>query len=404
VLSNMLRRFFLSLIMGTIMAWASLCSATTSETAPRIIAEIPPKALMDSKKTVQIRAFDVAPDGSGVAVLYASWGDPHLAGGSELWVALWSFSSNKLAWKQKIATDTTSGLARIQDVKSLIFTADQSHLLALALGQIWSIDLGNGERSESISSSRPNLGNPKAMHALNGTTVAVTYAETGGNTFYIDVMNIASGKDIAGCSVSAVPQSFSPDGKLAITTAPGQYNSGGVAELQVINVATGATLKVLSTNFAFKNRHPDEYGSVVARFLDDREILVVPDNMIDHTGNHSGYSLEVIDILKGQVVHEITPSKFAPTGVLALSRDGNRFAVDSVYANPKEFHLESLHPKDLHVNVFIFSKGVGSPQSAVSNVYIGLAGGRGEPLRLSSDGSVLAISESPSGVIKVFQD
>lgn len=377
--------------------------AVPRETAPRMVREILPSMLAEGGKTAQFKAFDVTADGSAVAVLYASWGGSPHAAGAELWVAVWDITSNKLNWKQRIATDTLSGAARIHDVKDLIYTADRRHLLALALKTVWSIDPKSGMVVASIKAPDGVSGAPTLMQPVGGATVAITYAENEGRRFYTELIDVSSGKGIIGYPASALPQSFSPDGSLAIGIAPGQYNAGGVTELQAINLAAPAGPKGISTNFSFKKRHSDEFGSVVARFIDNKEILVIPDNMIDHTGNHSGYTLEVIDVSNGRLVREITPPHFAPTGDLVVSSDRSHFAVDSVFASPEDFRRESLHPKDLRLNLFIFATGGSTPEAAIPNLYIGLPGGKGEPLRLSSDGSVLAVSESPSGAIKVFE-
>lgn len=366
---------------------------------PSLVREILPSTLAEEGQTVQIKAFDLAPDGSSVAVLYASWGSSPHPTASELWVAVWNISSNKLVWKQKLGTDTTSGAARIHDVKDLIFTSEQKHLLALAVKRVWCLDAKNGGTSVSIASPADVSGAPVQISALTGATAAVTYSQNEGSSFYTELVDASSGRKINRWATSAIPQSFSADGNLAVIITP-RY---GAVEVQVVDTSSGGTLRTFPVVVSSEKAHSRESVSAVARFLGDAQVVIAPSHKIDHSGNPAAYGLEVIDVSNGQLVHEISPQYFRPTGELVVSGDRNKFAVESIYARERDVLLDSPHPKDLRVNLFVFSRDNTTPETTIPNVYTGLAGGKGEPLRLSSDGSVLAVSESPSGSIKVFQ-
>jgi hypothetical protein len=396
----MLRKTFSLLTVSLMISvGADRCVPASQETVPHVIKEIVPSALVDGGNTAQIRAFDAAPDGSAVAVLYASWGSSPHPIGVELWIALWDISSGKFAWKQRIATDTLTGAAQVHEVKDVIFTADQTHLLALGVNTVWSIDAKNGGALTSIGPPDHVLGAPVQLWALSGTTVAITYAQNDSDSFYTQLIDVSSGKKINGWSMSAIPQSFSADGKLAIIVAPGY----GAVDLQVINTSNGAKLRTIPITISSAKRHSHESVSAIARFLDNTQVVVAPNHMIDHQGKPATYGLELIDVSDGRLVREISPRYFRPTGELVVSWDGGKFAVESVYARERDFLVDSPRPKDLRVNLFIFSKDGTTPESAIPNVYIGLPGGKGEPLRLSSHGSILAVSERLSGTIKVFQ-
>jgi hypothetical protein len=397
---RMLRGTFSLLAVGYVISMGpSRYVAASQETVPHVVTEIPPSALADGGKTAQVRAFDIAPDGSVVGVLYASWGSSPHPIGAELWMAVWDISSEKFAWKQRIATDTLTGAAQVHDVKDVIFTADQTHLLALGVNTVWSIDAKNGGACTSIGPPDHVLGAPVQMWALSGTTVAITYAQNDSDSFYTQLIDVSSGKKINGWSMSATPQSFSADGKLAITVAPGY----GAVDLQVIDTSNGAKLRTIPVTISSAKRHSHESVSAIARFLDNTQVVVAPNHMIDHHGKPATYGLQLIDVSDGRLVREISPQYFRPTGELVVSWDRGKFAVESVYARERDFLVDSPRPKDLRVNLFIFSRDGTTPESAIPNVYIGLPGGKGEPLRLSSDGSILAVSERLSGTIKVFQ-
>jgi hypothetical protein len=386
------------LVSCAIGAGTNKCSYAAQEPEPHMLAEIIPSTLADGGNTAQVRAFDIAPDGCTIAVLYASWRSSSHGTGEELWVATWSVSSSsKLLWKHKIGADSLSGAAYVRDVKDLVFTADQSRLLALGTGTIWSIDAKSGVVLDSIPPPVQALGAPAQLLALHGTTVAITYQENEGTSFYTALIDVSPSREIDGWHTSALPQSFSADGKLAIAVIPGH----GVADLEVIDTATGANLRTVAV--ASEKRHPHDGVFAVAKFLDDTHVVVSSNHRIDHPKKHGAYGLEYIDVSSGQPIREITPEYFRPDGDIVVAADRNRFAVESVYARERDLLWDSPHPRDLRVNLLVFSKESAVPEKVIPNVYAGLPGGKGKPLRLSSDGSVLAVAESPSGSIKVFQ-
>ena len=395
----MLRKALLLLLASFTIVMGVDRSADAQEKVARLTREILPSALAEEGRTAQIKAFDLAPDGSSVAVLYASWRSSPDPTPAELWVAVWNISDNKPVWKQRIETDTTSGAARVHDVKDLIFTADQSHLLALAVKRIWSVDAGNGGTTVTIAARAGLSGTPVQVSAVTGAKAAITYRQNEDSGFYTQLIDVSSGNKINGWATTAIPQSFSADGKLAITVIPGN----GTLEVQVVDTSNGATLRTIPVEVSSEKGHSRESVSAAARFLDNTMVVIVPNQKINHSGRPAAYGLQLIDALDGKLVREINPQYFRPTGELAVSRDGNRFAVESIYARERDVLLDSLHPKDLRVNLFIFQKDSAMPETAIPNVYAGLAGGKGEPVRFSSHGTVLGVSESPSGSIKIFQ-
>jgi len=239
------------------------------------------------------------------------------------------------------------------------------------------------------------------VKALKGSIVAVTYdmVEKGG--FYTQIIDLSSGKKIAGWPIAAVPQSFSPDGRRLVAVAPRERNKGGVAGLQVIDAVTGAKLKSVTLGFGFKKRYPNETGGVLAQFLDNDRLIVSPDHMTDHTGNHSGYSLEIIDIVQNRIVGEIKPQYFVPAGEFVISADRTHFAAYSIYATPREYRAESPNPKTLRHELFVFNKDDPAPELIIPELFAGLPAAASKSVRLSSNGSVLAVGTHET--IKVFQ-
>jgi hypothetical protein len=123
--------------------------------------------------------------------------------------------------------------------------------------------------------------------------------------------------------------------------------------------------------------------------------------MTDHTGNHSGYSLEVIDIAQNRIVGEIKPQYFVPAGEFAISADRTHFAAYSVYATPREYQTESPNPRTVRHELFIFNKDDSAPEVIIPELRAGLPAGASEAVRLSSNGSFLAVGSRKT--IRVFQ-
>jgi hypothetical protein len=306
-------RSFLLLIVFGFGATISL-AADPQRMVAHLIGEVSSSALIESGKASEIRAFDIAPDGRSIGVIYETWNmsPPHL--GVELWIARWDRSSQEIAWKTKLATDTHRGYAGIHDRKDVIFTNDQSRLVVIGLGSIWSVDPQSGAIFGPIDPQDVALGAPVDVIASKGSIVEVTYDIIEKDGFYSQIIDLSSGKKIVGWPIATVPQSFSPDGRRSVAVAPGERNKGGVAGLQVVDAATGAKLKSVTVGFGFKKRYPNETGGVLAQFLDNDRLIISPDHMTDHTGNHSGYSLEIIDIAQNRIVGEIKPQYFVPAG------------------------------------------------------------------------------------------
>jgi bifunctional DNA-binding transcriptional regulator/antitoxin component of YhaV-PrlF toxin-antitoxin module len=103
------------------------------------------------------------------------------------------------------------------------------------------------------------------------------------------------------------------------------------------------------------------HGSVVARFLNNDQVVVIPDGNRDAAGHHAGDSLEIIHISQGRVVRNIRPKKFGPTGVLIESSDGSHDLVESIYASRIWFGIESTNPKHFSHQLIMFAKD-GTPR------------------------------------------
>jgi len=403
-------RTALLLILGYLFALDStepFHAAQGREGGTNLIAQLGTASLVDQNHQALLDAFDLAPDGTLLAVLYEAWKKPPAPNEIDLRLATWDVRSHKLALETRIALlaispDSLSATAYLGDTRKLTYTTDQSHLIVCALGKIWYHALRPEAELVPVEPPDPKLREPVAIQAFSNATVALTYGTAQADLYYTALFDASSGANLRGFTSSAIPCSFSPDGKLAVALAPGEANPGGVAGLQVIDMGTGAKLRSVSVGFGFKKRYQNEGGAVLARFLDDTRIVVAPDNMIDHTGNHSGYGLEIIDISSGQVVGELKPRRFVPSGELVISADRSRFVASSNYLTPLEYRSEvPLFPGHPKQEIFVFAKDSPKPETVIEGLSPSLPRPTNEAIRLSSDGSVIAVAMSDS--IKVFE-
>jgi hypothetical protein len=370
--------------------------------APQI-AELSVSSLVEAGKEFDPKNFDISPDGRVLAVLHSSWGIAPHRSPSELRLTIWDVPSRKTLQSIRVVPPGQYD-SDPRDVKRVIFTPNQARILVLAQGKLSVVDPKNGAISP-VNASSPTLEEPVRIQAWSGSVVAVTYTERDKDGYFTQLLDVSSFKTTSGWHSSTVPQSFSPDGKLAVATAQGEWNEGGVADLQLIDATNGAKLRSIAVAFGFRSPLFGEkaHGGVVARFLDDHRILVCPDHMIDSTGNHSGYDLEIIDVVENRVVGKIRPPSFVPVGQLVVSQGRSHFAVFSISASPWTYHTESTNPKDYKDQIFAFAKDLPGPAAVIEDISAGFGTYAGDSMRFSADGSVIAIADGQNKSVRTFK-
>ena len=376
---------------------AAAVAVADAEVAAKQIAAVNPSEFVDAGEKSNLHAFDISSDGRLLAILYYTWKKSPPYSSSGFWLALWDISSHKLSRSIAVLRD----IGAAHDYKAgnhVVFTTDQSHVVVLSQNKVFVVDVTTGAVMPWIPANPDWV--PAQVQAVSGTTVAVSYDQKRHGGYYTEFLDASSLKVKGGWPLATIPQSFSPDGKLAVALAVREWNQGGVAGLQLVDTATGAKLKSIAVGFGFEHRSPDEGGAVIARFLDDNRIIVTSDDMIDHTGNHSGYSLEIISTSQNRIIQEIKPPHFVPTGNLVVSHDHSHFAVFSLYASPRAFHFESTNPWDYKEEIFVFARDGSTPEAVIKHANVGLS--YTEEMRVSSDGSVVAFAAASESV-KVYQ-
>jgi hypothetical protein len=367
------------------------------------IAELAVSSLVEAGKEFEPKSFDISPDGRELAILYSSWGIAPHRSPSELWLSIWDIPSRKTVQSIRVIR-SGEYQSSPKEAKRVIFTADQAHIFVLAQERLWVVNPKGGDIS-ALDASNPALDAPVSIQALSGPLVAVTYSKGGGDGFYTQFLDASTSKATPGWSSSRIPQSFSPNGNLAVALAVGEWNSGGVAGLQLIDTTSGAKLKSIAVKFGFPWSlfGQKTHGGVVAYFLDNQRIVVCPDHMLDQTGHHSGYDLEIIDVTQNRVIGKTAPPSFVPVGQLVVSQDRSYFAVYSISASTSAYRTESLNPKDFKHEIFVFTKDGTAPHAVIEEIYAGFGTYSGDSMRFSANGSLLAVADGQAKSVRVFE-
>lgn len=388
---NVLKKALPYICMVLFGAGPAVAGLPHSESIAKVTGVITASAVAGSENSPRITAFDVSPDGGSLALLYDTWPSRSKFA---LSVAVWDIESNTLSARNRLGDHALLIPPAPILHEAVLFVDEQKYIVAMGLGKVWIVEAKTCSVIRQLETSFPNPSPPVELLHAGSSKIAVIYKQ-GRNQFRVSLFEIPSGKLLASWASSAFPQSFSPNGKLVVGPI-GDYNAGAVTNLQLIDSQTGNTIRMLRTGFAFNNPWPEEHGSVVARFLDNQNIVVCPDNMVDHNGRHSGNSLEIINVSEGRIVRVIAPKEFGPSGELAVSPDGSHFAVYSLYVSARVQRADGLLPNPYKPELLVFDSKGSEPDYVVPRLD---AGGGVAPLTnqvlpcLSSGASVIALAQ-----------
>lgn len=383
-------------------------STIFGETVYSLIGEIGPSTLDEPGKASAVKSFDVSPDGTQLALLYETWktqtGVPE---NHELWIAFWDRSAQKIVRRMQLAKNDlpipTHGtdpngpifnenyLYMLRLRRDLIVSADQNFMIAMALGRVWILDARTCSMIRPINPPELERVAPVQIQIVSNSVFAIVYQDSVQH-FRVRLFELSSGKQIAEWPSTVIPDSFSPDGMLAVAPDPDKRNGGGVTNVQLLNARDGTKIKSIPVGFGFKKNRfgePSANGLVISKFLSNEQIVVTPSADRDPSGQRSGSSLEIIDIVQGRVTREIAPRKLGPIGVLVVSLDRGHFAIESVEAQPNRIAAESRDPRRYTHEAILFASETCALEAAIP-IFSAKAGGN-VSLRVSGDASTVAM-------------
>jgi hypothetical protein len=362
----------------------------------KVVGRIGPDVLSEPGKTPGLLAFDVSPDGSRIALLYAtgrsSSGAP---GADELGIATWNVVKQAVEGRAAIDVNSPDLKPAGDDRKDVRYSSDGRYLGVVGEDKIWALDA----KTLSVLPGSPYAA-PKAQHAraiqdVGEHGLAITYAGDDGR-FHVSILDLPSGPAGANWASAAAPLSFSPDGTLFAAADPETANAKGVRNLLIGDARTGAKIRSLPAPFGFKDRLLGAPAvGISALFLTDRFIAVGSDGTRDGRGQLAAYAVEVMDATTGTVVAKMAPSNFEPTGLLVASGNRSRFVAENSYAKPFWMRVQSAdHSHYEHEGLVLALDGtlVGRFVFPASKEDAGGAGGLSVTLRCSADVGIVAAS------------
>jgi hypothetical protein len=150
----------------------------------------------------------------------------------------------------------------------------------------------------------------------------------------------------------------------------------------------GVKIAHLDDGFSFSKseKQSKPLGRVLGRFLDEQEIVVIPDQHLDHTGHHSGDSLKLFSLSSHAPQESLKPDHFSPTGSLAVSDDGKSILINSFYIPPEVLANPDGRRNGGDGKLFVI---VSAPKLRVASTVP--IDSLAQEVRVSSDGSVIAL-------------
>jgi hypothetical protein len=215
---------------------------------------------------------------------------------------------------------------------------------------------------------------------------------------YTAIVDLSTGKQVAGWEDNDIPFSLSPRGDFL--AVPDHSTAEPVMGVKILDAKSGKVIVVLPAKYSYPKEVPKNYFAViVAKFLGDDELILTPNNYADQSGHDVGPSLNIVQLKNSNVVQQIHPKDYGPTGEVAVSADQSTFITVSRYLPPR--YLQHPHwriPSDIRPELLVFRKQQNFMLDSRMPVppLLGLRRGGTfdrSGLRVSADGSVISIAE-----------
>lgn len=333
-------------------------------------------------------SFDVSPDGRWLPVLAIE--GPKLR---PLWLVTLNTTTGVIVASRKLGPSVWPNSPFLHQVR---YSSDQRYLVVQDLREIRVLDARSLETLRTIPApARADRQSPLFIAGASKSDVflcAFGSEQRGEYVLHprpvqVELVDVSSGKLLGTWESEDVPQAISPDGDLVLVSSWDTPNQRQVVPLAVFD-KNGIKVADLDDGFSFRKAagQSKPLGRVLGRFLNEQEIVVMPDQHLDHTGHHSGDSVKVLSLSGHGDPQSLSPDHFSPTGSLAVSDDGRSIVVSSFYIPPKV--LAKPHGPRNGGDGKLFVIGPDPKLHVVSTVPIDSLA---HQVRLSADGSVIAL-------------
>jgi hypothetical protein len=288
-------------------------------------------------------------------------------------------------------------LARFHlDERKSIFVTDVKILELFKFEKVWRLNAGDGSSPIQLDASELT---PVNIFEVTAAKVCLTLRRPDRLSFQEKIIDISTGHELLSWESDTEPESFSSDGRFAALVTLRVDD----VEIHVVDASNGVVSRTLELSSTHKPKSSNHISSVMVRFLADHRLLVIPNAPLLERPNLAGFGIQIFDASSGDLITQFFPEYFRPSGYVAVSGDGNTFVIDSVYASEKSFALDSANAKDVKPSIFIFSGLSEHLQMTIPDMYVRLPFGRGQPLRLSENGSVLGLADSSKASVRIYR-
>lgn len=376
--------------------WVFLAVAPDMTTIFQRIERVDENSLAQEVPNPRFYAFDLSPSGRTIALLVRS-GDLVNA---PTWLLMVDANTGQIVRKTNAGDLTPDWKLSAYFPLQEFFTPDGKLLVVREQEQVRIMDVATLNTVRTIEA-------PKTMVSVSicgsekSDVFAISFArdwqrqsELEKLPVRVEIIDASDGTRRGGWDADDIPQSLSPDGRLA---AVSDWTLGGpLLRIDVVDTSSGKKLAALDGGFKFEKQEAGRtMGRVVGRFLSNDEILLSPDSNFDRSGHHSGNSLRIVHIPDGKIVQELKPDRFGPTGEITTSAAGGEIVAASWYLKPSFFtHSHERLPAGSAPEFFVFAY----KQEFYLEAIIKSSGGGtrvgGSVIRVASDGSVIAVAEN----------
>jgi WD40 repeat protein len=370
------------------------------------VVDVRANMVVENGEQNAIRAFDISPDGSLLAILS---GDRTASGGTELKSVLFSLAERKIVLRTSLGDDYPEIGGYIPHI---LFSPDQKYIVVQTTRTVKVLSVDSLKVVREIRTPEAPFNVPLDISLSSATDlVAITYGAGRPYTFavqkveaYIQFVHLSSGEIETSWRSDDKIQTLSPDGSFAALSDWSAPQTSGVLKLKITNVQKAAIATVVDPGYFFRSSTSSYPGRCIGSFITNLKIVLSPDATRDERGDGANGKLKLVNWKSKTVEREISVKGLSPTGELTAAKDGKSFVVVSWFLSSNVAHHDVALPSGSSPSAYLFNDQ-GRIVAVVEHLDAkGLSiNGVVDVLRprLSADGSRLALAQG--GGIKVFE-
>jgi hypothetical protein len=388
------------------LSWPT-CYLATAQALPglRIQGRVDEKAISSAVSNPRIQTYDLSPDGSRVALFVAS-GDLIEA---PTWVLIVRANDSTIVSKTRFGTARLG----VQGYgPQVAFTPDGKLLVVQDTQTVSVLETTSLTKVRTIVPVHEDKLNVpvRIVTASKSNTVAISFGTGERVLNYHDkrpvrteMVDVSTGQAVASWESDDIPFSISPHADLVAAS-----DHSGAAAVMGVAILDANSGRKIATLFGGYDAYTKDLAfhkfptAIVGKFISDEDLMLTPDGNValkDHAGHDVEGSLKIVRFRDDQVLQEVNPPQYGPTGEIAVSADQKNLITMSKYLAPTYFrHPHWRIPKDSVPKLIVLSNQrelrvdtvMQMPQvSGLRTFTLYDLGG----LRIAADGSCISVAE-----------